>query len=787
MTLGFRLAAWAARSQASRPPASLWFSAAATEASPLDQLPLRPEHEAMRIERAARRRAIVVVALVLATTGGGLALLALSGHLAAGAVTPGELALTIGLTGSLILWHRPSNRIGMLLALTGVLFGMSVLAGGVLEYAGGHTGVPEGLRQAALAWAWLTPELSLAWALLLLWFPDGRFTSRGWKRFFAAAVAASLVLGVSGYLVAARGGRLPALSPVPRAPASAGGPLAASVSGHLVYLVDAFSLSLPLVSLVSLAQRYRRSGAIARQQIKWLVAGAAVAIAGSAIASLIQDRGGAAHALGVAVLIVVTPLPITAAAAAILRYHLWEIDVVVSRAVIYVVLWIVLSAVLLVPALAAGLLVGGPGALAAVGLALLVTLAFQPARARLERIVERVVYRDRRRGYEVLTRFGHTLRAATGAGDVAPQLAQVVRSGLGASWAGVWFHVSADGAGALRSVAATGIEPGPSVLLSAETSTRLLSSPAKQLTGDLPAELRQLWPGTTAAAAVPLVAGQTLVGVLACGQRPGDPLGERDHELLGQLARESALALRNLRLEAQLRERLTEIEQQADELRRSRQRLVGVQDEERRRIERDLHDGVQQQLVALAARLRRAATATPPDARLLLAQLAPDAEEAVFALQDLARGIFPSVLADQGLAAALRTHAARMPMAIRVEAEPHLAGHRFDRELEAAFYFVALEAMANAQKHASGAAVTVSLRSADAGRRVVLEVHDDGPGFRKRPASTGTGLQNMQDRLAAVGGELTIDSRPGAGTWIHAEALVASSVVALQPDSASLS
>jgi signal transduction histidine kinase len=478
---------------------------------------------------------------------------------------------------------------------------------------------------------------------------------------------------------------------------------------------------------------------------------------------------------------------VAAAAAAILRYRLWEIDVVVSRAVIYAVLWVVLSVVLLVPALAAGLLVGGSGAFAAVGLALLVTLAFQPARARLERVVERVVYRDRRRGYALLTRFGQTLRAATGVGEVAPHLAEVIRSGLGASWAGVWVHIAADGGGALRSVAAAGIEPGPSVLLPAETTARLLSSPARPLTGDLPAELRLLWPETTAAAAVALVAGEKLVGLLACGQRPGDPLGERDYELLGQLARESALALRNLRLEAQLRERLTLIEKQAEELRRSRQRLVGVQDDERRRIERDLHDGVQQQLVALAAQLRRAAIATPADAHLLLKQLAPEAEEAVFALQDLARGIFPSVLADQGLAAALRTQAARIPMTIRVEAEPNLAGRRFGRELEAAFYFVALEAMANATKHAPGAAVTVSLRSADAGRRIVLEVHDDGPGFTEKLTSTGTGLQNMKDRLAAVGGELAIDSRPGAGTWIHAEASVAASVVALQPDSGSLS
>ena len=752
-----------------------------TEVSPLDRLPPRPEHEAMRIERVTRHRTIAAVVAVLATTGGGLALLALSGRLGTRAITPSELALTIGLTGSLILWHRRSNRIGMLLALTGVLFGVTVLAGGILEYRG----VPEGLRLPALAWTRLTPGLAVPWALFLLWFPDGRFPSRGWKRFFVTATVACLALTAIGYLLAAPNGPLPVLSPVARAPAPSGGPLATRGAAHLASVIDAFTLALPLVSLVSLAQRYRRSGAVARQQIKWLVAGAAVAITGDTTASLIQNSGGAAHALGVAIVIAVNPLPVTAAAAAILRYRLWEIDVVVSRAVIYAVLWIVLSAVLLVPALATGLLVGGPGALAAVGLALLVTLAFQPARTRLEHMVERLVYGDRRRGYALLARFGQTLRAATGVGEVAPQLAEVIRSGLGAAWAGVWVYVAADGGGALRPVAATGIEPGPSVLLSAETSARLLSSPAQPLAGGLPAELGLLAP-QAAAAVVPLVAGEQLVGVVACGQRPGDPLGELDHELLGQLARESALALRNLRLEAQLRERLTQIEEQAEDLRRSRQRLVSVQDEERRRIERNLHDGVQQQLVALAARLRRAAIATPVDARLLLEQLAPEAEETVFALQDLARGIFPSLLADQGLAAALRTQAARMPMAIQVEAEPNLAGRRFDREVEAAFYFVALEAMTNAQKHAPCAVVTVSLRSAEAGRRIVLEIHDDGPGIQQRVASQGTGLQNMKDRLAAVGGELGINSRPGAGTWIRAEASVPASVVALHPGTGSL-
>jgi signal transduction histidine kinase len=736
----------------------------------------------MLAERRVRRRVIAVVVLVLATIGGGLALLAVAGHLGLRAGMSSELALATGLLGSLILWHRPSNRIGGVLATTGVLFGVSVLAGGVLGYASARAGMPGALRQPALAWAWLTQCLGLPWALFLLWFPDGHFVGRGWKRFFVAGALATLAIAVVGYLLSSPGGRLPALVPVARAPASTGGPFAAGASTSLVYLLDVLSLALPLVSLAALAQRYRRAGAIVRQQIKWLIAGAAATVVGSAVARSTRDSGGAAHAFGVAIDILVQPLPTAAATLAIFRYRLWEIDVVVSRALVYAVLWVVLSVVLLVPALATGLLVGGSSALAAVALALLVTLAFQPARARLERVVERVVYRDRPRGYALLTRFGETLRAAIGVEALAPHLAEVVRSGLGASWAGVWVHVTTDGGDALRSVAAAGIEPGPSVLLSARTSLRLRSSPAGALTADLPSELPLLWPETTVAAVAPLVAGDELVGLLACGERAGDPLGERDLELLGLIARESALALRNLRLEAQLRERVAHIEEQAEELRRSRQRLVGVQDEQRRRIERDLHDGVQQQLVSLAARLRRASIASPADAHRLLERVAGEAEEAVFALQELARGIFPSVLADQGLATALRTQAARMPIAIHVEAEPNLAGRRFERELEAALYYVALEALANIQKHAPGAATTVSLRSAETGRGVVLEVHDDGPGFERRAQSPGTGLQNMHDRVAAVGGELAIDSRVGAGTWVRAEAPIGATVLALQPD-----
>jgi signal transduction histidine kinase len=234
-------------------------------------------------------------------------------------------------------------------------------------------------------------------------------------------------------------------------------------------------------------------------------------------------------------------------------------------------------------------------------------------------------------------------------------------------------------------------------------------------------------------------------------------------------------------LEQELRERL-------DELRDSRQRLATSQDEQRRRIERDLHDGVQQQLVSLAAKMRHLSRAKSVSSSAELERLADQAEEAVFAMQDLARGIYPSVLADQGLVAALRAQAARLPLELRLEVEPGLAVAGFEREVEACLYFVAMEALTNAQKHADCSAITLTIHSRARPRGLVLEVHDDGRGFPQAPRWTraaeyrghGSGLQNMHDRLAALGGQLGVRSEPGAGTWIIAILPLAADIVSFQ-------
>ena len=691
----------------------------------------------------------MTLALMSLLLGVSAAVQLLAGGIRARSLGPAVLALSVCALGSVIIVHRPRLRLGRLLALTGLGFALGSVAASVLDYGSTHQ-IPRPAAQAAFATASLTRVLIACWVLFILWFPDDRFPSRRWRRFFVASSTVCVALAVAAWLLGPSD-RVFDFYDGTSVPPGAAGPFADSW-GPLGRLSDLLLL-LPLVALGSLVGRYRRGDPVIGRQVRWLLVAMTVTvlaqIAGAALGSWSATRD-----LGLALGIVTQPLPMLAATGAILRYRLWDIELVISRALVYGVLWAGLSALLLVPALAAGLLVGGRAALAAVVIALLVTVVFQPARGRLERLAEKLVRRHRTRPYALLTGFWDTLRTAD-LERIGPELARVVRDGLGTRWAGVWFYAEGREGGSLRPLGLAGGRPCPPVAVSAATVARLRDSPGLVLTGELPALAPEL-----ATAVVPLVVASELVGAIACGPRPGDALGAADFEFLELLARESALRLRNLRLEAQLRERLAEIEAQADELQRSRRRLVAAQDDERRRIERNLHDGVQQQLLTLAVRLRQAAAGDP-----VLGDLADEAEQAVFSLQELARGIYPSVLADQGLAAALRTQAARMPLTVHVDVDSRLARRRFDPEHEAALYYVALEALTNAQKHATHASVAVFLR-AD-GDSVALEIVDDGPGFAGRPSS-GSGLQNMADRIAAAGGKLTLDSDPRRGTRVAA-------------------
>lgn len=691
--------------------------------------------------------------------------------------TPVELAATLTVAGCFLLGRRPGHPIAALIAVTGLLFCAVTLAAAVLDHAASAP-LPAAVTRPALAVAWLTSALAVPWMLLVLWFPDGRFVTRGWRRLFAAVAVVAVGLGVAGYLFGPPGG-VPAILAGTRIPAGLSGPFAGASRGWLLAAVDATAAA-PLLGLPALVTRYRRGDTVVRQQIRWLLAAAVVTAGMSVLAAASAHAPEPAATVVSVAAAAVQPLPALAVIAAVLRYRLWDIDVVVSRALVYGVLVTGLSVLLLVPAFVSGYLVGGAAALTAVGVALVVTLAFQPLQRRLQRAADAWVYGRRRRGLQELARVGEALRTAVDVEEVGATVAATLREALQVPWAVAWVHVRTGPAEGLRPVGGDGIEALP-VRLSSTAAAALRGHPHPALGRELPEGLRALLPAAPGLWA-PLVAGDELVGLLACGERVREPLGEDDVEPLARFARECALGLRGLRLETELRARLDEIEVQAAELRSSRQRLVRAQDEERRRIERNLHDGVQQQLVGLAAGLRRlAGRAEAGPVRGESRRLADEAEDAVFALQDLGRGIFPAVLTDHGLAAALRAHAGRTPLPVRVDIEPCLSGRRFDGETEAALFFVALEALTNVAKHAPEASASVLLHTDEAAGELVLEVHDDGPGLPRSPAGGGVGLVNMRDRVAAVGGALHLDSRRGAGTWVRAAVPLPQRVVALRP------
>ncbi|TMD20414.1 MAG: GAF domain-containing sensor histidine kinase, partial [Chloroflexi bacterium] len=248
-----------------------------------------------------------------------------------------------------------------------------------------------------------------------------------------------------------------------------------------------------------------------------------------------------------------------------------------------------------------------------------------------------------------------------------------------------------------------------------------------------------------------------VLGVLTLKKGAGEPFTPVEESLLTDLAAQAGQVLRNIRLTAELQARLQEISSQAGALRESRQRIVAAQDAERRRLERNIHDGAQQHLVALAVKLRLAATLAkrdPEKARRSIIELKAQTAEALQTLRDLAQGIYPPGLHERGLLDALSAHA-------EVTAD---GVARYDPDVEAAVYFCCLEALQNAAKHARASRTAIHLEQRDSHLR--FAVTDNGIGFDPERAVTGAGVQNMKDRLASLGGTLTVESRPGAGTVV---------------------
>jgi signal transduction histidine kinase len=400
--------------------------------------------------------------------------------------------------------------------------------------------------------------------------------------------------------------------------------------------------------------------------------------------------------------------------------------------------------------------------------AAVVAVAFQPARQRAGRLANRVVYGRRATPYQVLSDFAHRIGGAYASEDVLPQMAQIVATGTGAERVVVWLRVDDElhPVAASNGSAAAALPPVDALAVEALAVDGLAvdglavdATPADPPSTDppppdpLPVDGQVMPPVPGADLSVPVVHQGELLGAIAVQMPKDEPLRPAGEQLVADVASQAGLVLSNVAL--------------IGDLRASRQRLVTAQDEARRRLERNIHDGAQQDLVALGIKLRLAGLTVdedPAEAKEMLGELQGDAAGALENLRDLARGIYPPLLADLGLVAALNAQAAKSPVPVTVDAD---GVGRYPQDTEAAVYFCCLEALQNIAKYAKASSARICLQAQNGALR--FTVSDDGIGYDARHTPMGSGLRNMADRVAALGGRLEVRSNPGQGTTITAQ------------------
>jgi signal transduction histidine kinase len=477
--------------------------------------------------------------------------------------------------------------------------------------------------------------------------------------------------------------------------------------------------------------RYRRASPDVRQQFQWPLA-AGLLLIPFAVTSRLSGPGAPLQFGG---LVPGYALLSASILVAILRHRLIGVALWLRRSILLGGASAVIALAYLGLAGALGLAVGQRASL---GVAVLATLAavvaFQPARRRLDAVARRWVFGGSVAGSELLRRAGETLEDAYDAKQLTSNLAETIVAGLGLDW--VRVLLTADATGPSVPVAAVGVA---------------LDEPAAP---DL---------------VVPLSSAEETVGCIECGPKRNGELSKSDEELLATVGRQAALAIRNARLTSELASRLDELRRQADELAESRSRIVQAQMHERRRIEQNIHDGVQQDIVATMANIRLARNQLARDPQLAtttLASLQEHTRRTLDSIRELSRGIHPPVLTHRGLLEALDAQAARIPIDVRLDAAADVRAARYAEDVEVVAYFVVSEALANVLKHAGTELAIIRLDSAD--QWLTVEVIDHGRGCDRETAAAGSGILGLRDRVESIGGRLSVDSSPGRGMTLRA-------------------
>ena len=644
--------------------------------------------------------------------------------------------------GALVV-RRAGNIIGWMLLGIGAGQAIMSLASAYAVLGITHPGTLPAPELVGLLAEWSFVPVLTGLGFMLLLFPSGSLPSPRWRPFAGLGLLAT-ALTMIGFVVRPRLVALPSPGDTslmfenPLGIRSLGPVLSTVLIGTINGLA-VLGTVIVAAAFVSLTVRYRSGGREVRQQIKWIALAAAVVAASQLVALLaLAATGDASNPVTVTAYVVV---PVTALfgipaiiTLAILKYGLYQIDVIINRAVQYGLLSAALTGVYAGIVIGIGTLAGyAGGPVLTIAAAVTIALLFQPLRRRAQLFANRLVYGRRATPYQALSDFAGDMAGQLDLTEAVDKMVSVLAGATGADRAEAWIRVGAQ----LRPAA---IWPHGS-----SSSAAIALGPG----GGLPA-----FEGASRAAAV--THGGELLGALSLQKPRNEPLTSTEDELLQHLASQAGLVLRNAALTAELRATI-------GELRASRRRLVEAQDAERRKIERNLHDGAQQQLIALTIQLGllEESAGDPAAVRQITPAVKDGLRAALEDLRDLARGIYPPLLADQGLLPALQAQARKASLPVEIDAD---GVGRFPQDTEAAVYFCTLEALQNITKYADASRATVGLSCSGGSLR--FTVTDDGAGFDTAATRHGTGLQGMADRLAALGGALQVRSQPGHGTTL---------------------
>jgi signal transduction histidine kinase len=636
--------------------------------------------------------------------------------------------------GVLIVWRQPTNWAGWIFLITGAPFPLLTLMQALVIY--GVKADPGSIPTVGI-WATLGEYALYPIALiplLFLLYPDGHPPTRRW-RWAVTGLVGGTGVAILGFLF--RPGPFNNWledgilyeNPLGVDAFAGTGPAVITV-GTVIALLSALS------TVIAVRKRFKRASGEERQQMRWLAFVASLAgvffalqwILGLAADIFIPDQTGPIFEVFFALTALTIVIGVPAAyLVAIFRHGLWNLDVVVRKTVQYGIVVVGLTVgiglvLLLVPVLFVGI---RGDVVPAVAIGAVLTAVFLLVRTRAQRLANRLVYGKRSTPYQVLSDFAERVGGTYSTEDVLPRMAHLLGEATGARAARVWLRI-----GDRMRQEATWPKDAPP-----KPEVPIRGDDLPDFGGEEAFEVRHQ--------------GQ-LLGALTVAVAADDPMNPTKEQLVRDMATQAGLVLRNVRL--------------IEDLRESRRRIVSAQDERARALERNIHDGAQQQLVALSVKLRLAEgmiERDPTKARELLAELRGQTNETLEDLRDLARGIYPPLLADRGLPAALESQARKSPLPVTIE--PDGVG-RYGRDVESAVYFCCLEALNNVAKY--GDASSVEIRLAQVAGELRFEVVDDGRGFDAGITGHGSGLQGMADRLEAIGGEFHVRSVPDEGTSV---------------------